>query len=128
MRVIMKQKENWDIPAEFKRHMHSVARSLRRNETPAEALLWQAIRNRKLDGRKFRRQVPIGAFVVDFYCAAERLVVEVDGPVHESQQEADQIRQESIVALGIRFVRLENEEIESHLAEALDRIRIAFGD
>ena len=89
----MEDSDKWDIPAEFKRRMHGVARVLRRHETAAEALLWQAIRNRKLNGRKFRRQVPIGAFVVDFYCASERLVIELDGPIHEDQQEADQLRQ-----------------------------------
>ena len=122
----MKDPDKWSIPPEFKRRMHGVARALRRNETTAEALLWQAIRGRQLDGRKFRRQVPIGSYVVDFYCAAERLAIEVDGPVHEIRQDSDRHRQESIEALGIRFVRLKNDEIQCQLPRALDRIRRTF--
>ena len=124
----MEDPDKWDIPAEFKRRMHGVARALRQNATPAEAILWQAIRNRQLDGRKFRRQVPIGAYIVGLYCASERLVIEVDGPIHESQQQADQLRQESIVELGIRIVRLRNEEVEGDLPAALDKIRRALHD
>lgn len=70
--------------------------------------------------------MPIGAFVVDFYCASERLVIELDGPIHEDQQEADQLRQELIESLGIRFVRLKNQEVEDDLPSALDKIRRAF--
>lgn len=106
--------------------MQAIARELRKNPTGAEDKLWQAIRKRRLDGRKFRRQVAIGAFVVDFYCPAERLAVEVDGPIHEQQVEADQIRQALIESLGIRFVRLTNAEVEQNLASALDKILQAF--
>ncbi len=122
----MEHPEIWDIPPDLKRKMYGLARELRQRATFAEGLLWQAIRSRRLDGRKFRRQVPIGVFVVDFYCASERLVVEVDGPIHECQQEADQLRQELIEALGIRFVRLQNHEVEDNLPSALEKIRRAF--
>ena len=118
--------EKWDISPELERRMQLVARQLRKNPTAAEDQLWQAIRKQQLDGRKFRRQVAIGAFVVDFYCAAERLAVEVDGPVHDSQVEADSIRQELIEWLGIRFVRLTNDQVENHLQNALGKIRAAF--
>ena len=122
----MEHPEIWDIPPDIKRKMHSLARELRQRATFAEGLLWQGMRSRRLDGRKFRRQVPIGVFVVDFYCASERLVVEVDGPIHEYQQEADQLRQELIEALGIRFVKLQNHEVEDNLPSALEKIRRAF--
>ena len=118
--------EKWDISPELERRMQSVARELRKNPTSAENQLWLALRKRQLDGRKFRRQVAIGAFVVDFYCASERLAVEVDGPVHDAQVEADRIRQELIESLGIRFVRLTNEEVEHHSHLALEKIRAAF--
>ena len=118
--------ERWKITPQLERRMQAVARELRKNPTAAENTLWQAIRKRQLDGRKFRRQVAIGAFVVDFYCASERLAIEVDGPVHHTQQEADQIRQELIESLGIYFVRLTNAEVEHHLPNALNKIRRAF--
>ena len=118
--------EKWTISPELERRMQAVARELRKNPTAAEAKLWQAIRKRQLQGRKFRRQVAIGAFVVDFYCSSERLAVEVDGPVHEVQVEADQIRQELIESLGIRFVRVTNDEVEYRLHDAIHRICGAF--
>ncbi|MFQ3652541.1 MAG: DUF559 domain-containing protein, partial [Gemmataceae bacterium] len=118
--------DKWDISPELERRMQAVARELRKNPTRAEDMLWQAIRKNQLDGRKFRRQVAIGAFVVDFYCSSERLAVEVDGPIHDTQQEADKIRQELIESLGIRFVRLTNDEIEHDLNTALNKIRTAF--
>src|SRR5271155_3254222 len=64
------------------------ARSMRRSPTPAEKRLWQRLRRDRL-GARFRSQVAIGTFIVDFYCAARRLVVEVDGPVHDGRTDAD---------------------------------------
>ena len=124
----MREGEKWDIPPELERRMQAIARELRKNPTVAEDKLWQAIRKRQLDERKFRRQVAIGAFVVDFYCSSERLAVEVDGPIHENQREADQIRQELIESLGIRFVRLTNAEVEHNLEASLNAIRQMFTD
>jgi len=61
------------------------AHGLRRNPTPAEKTLWQALRNRQLAGLKFRRQHPLGPFILDFCCPARMLVVEVDGAAHDAQ-------------------------------------------
>ena len=122
----MDNPENWDIAPKFKNKMHALARQLRQRSTTAETLLWRAIRNRQLEGRKFRRQVPVGAYVVDFYCASERLAVELDGPIHEHQLEADRLRQELIESLGIHFVRLNNQEVEEDLPSALEKIQCAF--
>ncbi len=118
--------EKWHIPSELERRMQAIARELRKNPTVAEDKLWQAIRKRQLDGRKFRRQVAVGAFVLDFYCSSERLAVEVDGPIHDHQVEADKIRQELIESLGIRFVRLTNDDVENRLEAAIDKIRASF--
>ena len=63
--------------------------------------MWNSLRRKRLDGRKFRRQQPIGPFVVDFFCPAERLIVEVDGPIHDSQREADRVRQQLLETLGL---------------------------
>ena len=118
--------ERWSIPAELKAKMHELAADLRKEHTPSEEILWQAIRNRQLGGRKFRRQNPIGAFVVDFYCSEERLVVEVDGGIHESQIEADKLRQEILESLGINFIRVTAEQVEQDLESVLTLIRSAF--
>ncbi len=70
------------------------ARELRQRATEAEQMLWERVRNRRLGGLKFRRQHPLGPYIVDFYCAEHRLVVEVDGPIHEGQKERNALRAE----------------------------------
>jgi very-short-patch-repair endonuclease len=60
----------------------SIAQKLRKNITPPEVILWCRLRNRQLNGAKFRRQHPIGRYVVDFYCHQNKLVIELDGPTH----------------------------------------------
>ncbi len=119
--------ERWHIPPEMRERMTQIARNLRKSSTPSEDILWQAVRNRQLDGKKFKRQVDIGPFVLDFYCPEERLAVEVDGPIHATQVEADRERQRMIESLGIRFVRITSQVVETNIADALNRIRAAFG-
>lgn len=106
--------------------MIAAARQFRKTPTPSEALLWQALRSRKLDGAKFRRQQPIGPFVVDFFAPAYRLVVEIDGPVHAEHQEADRARQDLLEMLGLRFVRVSSAQVETNLPATLARIREAI--
>lgn len=93
-------------------------------ETPAERVLWQALRNRGLGGLKFRRQQPLGPFVVDFFCASCRLVVEVDGTIHEDEDRAaqDAARTEILAAHGFRVIRFRNEEVLNDLDGVLMRI------
>jgi very-short-patch-repair endonuclease len=91
------------------------ARSLRKRTVPAEALLWRALRNRALGGFKFRRQHPVGPYVVDFACAACRIVVEVDGETHLSRSRADAQRTAHIEAEGWRVLRFWNTEVYDEL-------------
>jgi len=107
--------------------MVAAARELRRLPTPSEALLWPALRAKAIGGVRFRRQQNIGTFVVDFYAATARLVVEVDGPVHESQRQADRERQDLLESLGLRFLRVSSEDVERDLDSVLDRIKEALG-
>ena len=116
----------WEIPPALKQKMTEVARQFRKEPTPSEDILWQALRGRKLEGRKFCRQQPIGAFIVDFFCGAERLVIEVDGGIHEFQQDADRQRQELLESLGLRVVRVGSELVETNLDEALSVICQVF--
>lgn len=118
--------ERWSVPPELKAKMHDLAAQLRKDHTESEEILWQALRGRKLDGRKFRRQNPIGAFVVDFLCAEENLVIEVDGAIHEQQREADALRHEIIESLGLRFLRFSAAEVEHNLNGVLDVIKRSF--
>ena len=91
----------------------AVRKALRRRATPAERCLWRIVRDRRLGGAKFRRQHGIGPYVVDFYCAAARLAVEIDGGVHDdpSRAEYDGRRQADLGEVGIRVVRFSNREV-----------------
>lgn len=99
-----------------------LARQMRHNPTPAEKMLWQAVRGRGLNGFKFRRQHAIGRFIVDFYCRATRLVVEVDGPVHDYTEEQDAIRQQFLESLGLVVLRFSNQQVLEELDVVIERI------
>ena len=90
--------------------------------TPAEELLWQRLRNRQLHGLKFRRQCPIGPYIADFYCAQYRLVVEIDGGIHQRQIETDQSRTQQFAEHDYQVIRFQNRDVEEDLENVLDRI------
>ena len=98
------------------------ARELRRNMTPAEKLLWQEVRAKKL-GVRFRRQQIIQGFIVDFYCHKAALVVEVDGDVHDLQKEEDARREKVLSELGLRVVRFGNDEAVRNVSVVVGKIR-----
>lgn len=114
------------VPPEIRRKMLEIAREFRKVPTKGEKILWESLRGRKLDGIKFRRQQPVGYFVVDFYNSVYRLVVEVDGPVHDFQQGADKARQEILEELGLIVLRINSEIVEKNLSVALTLIRDAI--
>lgn len=99
------------------------ARQLRDNETRAEKLLWARLRNKQL-GVKFRRQHPLHFFIVDFYCHELKLVIELDGGIHftEENQEYDKMRTELIAEFEIRVIRFRNEEIYFEIENVIDLI------
>ena len=105
-----------------------IARELRRRSTPAEAALWDALRAGRLAGFKFRRQHPIGRFVVDFYCVRAGVAIEIDGPVHAQQAEADRLRQEFLESREIIVLRFTNDDIERDLARVLATISQTLAD
>ena len=111
------------VPPEVKRKMVEIAREFRKEPTNGEKILWSALRGKKLDGIKFRRQQPVGYFVVDFYNSEYRLVIEVDGPIHNQQVEADKARQDILEVLGLIVFRIKTEIPEKNLPLALDMIR-----
>ena len=100
------------------------ARQLRANQTEAEVALWRLLRDRKLIGMKFRRQVPIGRYVADFYCHDRRLVVELDGPIHSepAQVDHDQSRDAFLRSMGLKVLRLSNEDAFADPEEIRRRI------
>ena len=104
----------------------AAARDFRKRQTSSERLLWDSLRNRRLLGRKFRRQARIGHFVVDFYCPEERLVVEIDGGIHHRQRTADRDRQAVLEARALRVLRVTAEVCEHDIEEVLQQRRSVF--
>jgi very-short-patch-repair endonuclease len=107
---------------------HQRARELRKVLTPAERLLWEALKNRQLNGYKFRRQHPIYRYIADFYCHELGLVIELDGGVHDGigQQEHDRNRDQVILEFGIRVLRFKNEEIGNNLEKMLRIVKASL--
>ena len=100
------------------------AKSMRREATPAERRLWAGVRNRQCGGLKFRRQVPIGPFIADFYCASEHLVVELDGVSHIDSV-TDGARNAWMAAQGLRVLRFSNGDVLGNLEGVLISIQQA---
>lgn len=98
-----------------------LANELRCRMTDEERVLWQALRTNQL-GAHFRRQQVIDGFIVDFYCHAAGLVVEVDGPVHDERAEYDAERDQALSRRGVCVLRVTNEEVSGDLAAVLERI------
>ncbi|TGE21669.1 endonuclease domain-containing protein [Hymenobacter aquaticus] len=110
-------------------HQKATRRELRNHLTEAEATLWRALQSSKLAGRKFRRQHGIGAYIVDFYCPAEKLIVELDGAGHFTVTgEAHDVERTAYLAgLGLRVLRFENRLVLEQLDGVLAGIEAAFG-
>ena len=102
------------------KHMIGRARDLRQASTPPEQLLWLALRNGQIGGMRFRRQHPIGPYVVDFYCHGAKLVVEVDGMSHDDKAVADTEKAKHIQSQGLRVLRVTNDDV-MHDLDAVTR-------
>jgi very-short-patch-repair endonuclease len=102
------------------------ARELRQRSTDSERRLWHWLRDRQIDGVKFRRQVPIGVYVVDFVAADRRLVVEIDGGQHADQQEYDRRRTAWLEAQGYQVIRFWSNEVLSNTEGVIEAISTAL--
>jgi very-short-patch-repair endonuclease len=102
------------------------ARELRKNLTDAEARLWVRLRRRQLDGFRFRRQQPIGPYIVDFFCPAAKLIIEVDGGQHATDQQRDDQRTRWLEARGYRVIRFWNNDVLENTEGVLQTIQQAL--
>lgn len=107
----------------------TLARSLRQRATVAERELWSRLRRRQVAGLRFRRQVPIGPFVVDFLCLERRLIIEVDGDVHShpSRIQSDILRERWLAGQGFKVLRLANSTVIDEPDAVLEAIAAALG-
>jgi 5-methyltetrahydrofolate--homocysteine methyltransferase len=99
------------------------ARQHRAGSMVGEALLWQELRARRLNGYKFRRQHPINRFIADFCCLERMLIVEIDGPVHQDQSERDAERTATLEGFGFRVLRFTNNQVEQNMVAVLHALR-----
>jgi very-short-patch-repair endonuclease len=111
----------------MKRYPHyliNLARQFRKRATPAEAALWERLRNKKLAGFKFVRQFHVERYIVDFCCREQKLVVELEGGIHEmeAQKEYDRVRFEELELRGMTILRFNNEEIFQNMDSVLEKI------
>jgi very-short-patch-repair endonuclease len=95
--------------------------------TPEERLVWERVRGCRLQGLRFRRQQVIDGFIADFYCHSAAVVVEIDGPVHERQQDFDRGRDAVFRERGLTVLRFTNEEVRSDMDRVMQRIATACG-
>lgn len=102
------------------------AQHLRKNLTEAESRLWSALRNKQVRGLRFRRQAPIGSYIVDFVCFAEKLVIEVDGGQHARQRAYDAERDAWLASEGFRILRFWKNEVLDNLEGVLTVITAAL--
>ena len=103
--------------------LKELARQLRNNSTLSEALLWNELKRKKMKGYDFHRQKPIDKYIVDFYCPAIRLAIEIDGESHFGSSKDDEQRQKRLDALGIQFLRFDDLIVKTNMEGVLKTIR-----
>jgi very-short-patch-repair endonuclease len=111
-----------------KKEFQEFRKRLRKNLTPAEAFLWTQLKSRKLQEKRFTKQHGIGNYIVDFYCASEKLIIELDGEVHynPTAQEYDRKRTVYLERLGFKVIRFENKMVFINLPSVLKDITDNF--
>ncbi|MGO9393999.1 MAG: endonuclease domain-containing protein [Desulfobaccales bacterium] len=97
----------------------SLSRNLRKRQTDAEILLWRHLRGQQLEGLRFRRQHPMGRYIVDFVCLEKRLILEVDGGQHDIEREKDEERSNWLIAEGYNILRFWNNDVLTNLEGVL---------
>jgi leucyl-tRNA synthetase len=111
------------------RKLQERAVEMRKNPTVTEALLWKILKNNAL-GYHFRRQQIIGPFIADFVCLRQKLIIEVDGKIHDYQKEADRERGQHLENLGFKIIRFKNEQVIHNLDSVKSRLleALPFGE
>jgi very-short-patch-repair endonuclease len=114
--------KRWHTNASLWEKLRPIARKMRSKPTKAENLLWQRLRRHQLYSFSFRRQHSIGQFIVDFYCAKAKLIIEVEGEIHQYQKEEDLVRQKYLESLGLKLLRFSNNVILNNIHEVVKQI------
>ncbi|HGE69288.1 TPA: endonuclease domain-containing protein [Candidatus Poribacteria bacterium] len=107
----------------MKSELTDLARSLRKNSTDAERLLWGYLRGRQLDSLKFRRQHPLGNYIVDFICLEKKIIIEIDGGQHATSKEYDEERDRWLNNQGFKVLRFWNNDVIKNIDGVIEVIR-----
>ena len=108
--------------ANYYHKLKSRARELRRQGILAETIFWKQVRAKKF-GYNFYRQKPLGNYIVDFYCPALKLVVEIDGSSHQDRKQYDKIREEFLQSIGLRVIRFSDTEIKDNIHSVIKTLK-----
>jgi len=113
-----------------KKSLKEIRRELRQNSTFTEILLWEKLRGRKLEGLKFNRQHSIGNYIVDFYCASKKLIIELDASVHNDseQKEKDESRDTNLNEMGYTILRFKNKDVITNFEYVKEKILNSIND
>ena len=117
----------WSTPAKLWNRLKPAARKMRKEPTPAEEQLWQLLRKKPF-GMRARRQHPIERFVVDYFIPQARLVIELDGEIHQKQKTEDQARESFLKENGYRVIRFSNQDVLQNCQQVLESIKAAALD
>ena len=108
----------------YNKNLKEYSRRLRNNSTLSEVLLWKHLSGKKMNGYLFNRQKPLLNYIVDFYCKALDLVIEIDGDSHNNKYYADKIRQKELENCGLHFLRFEDREVKNDMLNVLRVIEV----
>lgn len=111
----------------YRKDLRLRSRTLRKNQTETEVLLWEKLRKRRL-GVQFHRQVPLLDYIVDFYCHEIGLAIEIDGPIHETQVLEDGLRSSRLEKWGVHFLRFKNDDVYTEIDVVIDKISERVGE
>lgn len=106
----------------YRQDLKLKARELRNNSTLSEVLLWEELKNKRLLGYQFHRQVPMLNYIVDFYCRELQLAIEVDGNSHDNKVLYDKMRQKDLEAYGVKIIRFDDLEVKKNVSHVLNEI------
>ena len=105
------------------KYIVELARDLRSNMTPAEIMVWEALCKKQVEGFRFKRQYPIGRYIADFYCHELKLIIEIDGDIHNTRNEYDKNRDQFLEADGYTVLRFSNDKIIDSIDSVINTIK-----
>ena len=118
-------KPNDYLPKNYK--LVERAKELRKNSTLSEVLFWNKVKNKKFLGLDFDRQRIIGNFIVDFFCSSKKIIIEIDGKSHIGKETYDRLREEYLISLGLKIIRINDLDVKANINDVLEKLQAEIG-